>query len=139
MSVSSLAPSKKPLLSDQVYTILKHVASVFLPASSTLYFALAQIWHLPNAEQVVGTIATVNTFVGVLVGASSLTYTSPTPTYAGSIVVTDDGAKKTYSLNLNAAPEALETMSSATFKVTPVQSVSPAAPVAPEAVVPPVV
>jgi hypothetical protein len=119
MSDSSSAQSKTPLLSDAKYKVLKHTAAVALPALSALYFALAQIWHLPKAEEVIGTIAAVNTAVGTLVGISTLIYNKSDAKYVGAIEVTDDGSKKTYSLNLNTAPEALETMSTATFKVTP--------------------
>lgn len=125
MSVSSTATVKKPLLSDQFYNVLKHVAAVGLPAVATLYFALAQIWHFPHAEQVLGTIASVNAFVGALVGFSTLTYNNSDVRYVGALDVTDNGLKKIYSLNLNATPEHLETLPSATFKVNPVQSVAP--------------
>lgn len=124
MSVSSL-PSKTPLLSNAVYNALKHIAAVVLPASNALYFALAQVWHFPNIEQVMATLAAVNTFVGVFVGVSNLSYNKSDGKYVGAIEVTDDGSKKTYSLNLNSAPEDLEKMQEATFKVNPVQSVSP--------------
>ena len=61
-------------MSDRLYTILKYCCQVFLPALGTLYFALAQIWNLPYAEQVVGTIAAVTTFIGVCLGISSYRY-----------------------------------------------------------------
>ena len=61
-------------MSDRLYTILKYLCQVGLPALGTLYFALAQIWHLPYAEQIVGTIAAVTTFIGVCLGISSYNY-----------------------------------------------------------------
>jgi hypothetical protein len=123
---------QKPLLSNRNYNALKHVASFVLPAAATLYFALAQIWHFPDTEQVVGTITAVNTFLGVVLGISSLQYNNFAPAYVGSIDVTDDGQKKVYSLNLNAPPEHLETLSTATFAVNAVKTVpAPVAPVGP--------
>jgi hypothetical protein len=119
MSDSSLVQSKTPLLGDKTYNVLKHTAAVLLPAIGALYFALAQIWHLPKAEEVVGTVAALNTGIGALVGVSTLSYNKSDSKYVGAIEVSDDGQKKTYSLNLNTDPEALETMSTATFKVTP--------------------
>lgn len=61
-------------LSNGTYDILKYIAQVVLPAMGTLYFALAGIWNLPYAEQVVGTITAVDTFLGVLLKISSDNY-----------------------------------------------------------------
>lgn len=49
---------------NKQYDILKYIAQIVLPASGTLYFALAAIWGLPYGEQVVGTITAVDTFLG---------------------------------------------------------------------------
>ena len=59
---------------NKVYDVLKWIAMVGLPALGTLYFALAGIWDLPFAEQVVGTVTAVDTFLGVLLGVSSMQY-----------------------------------------------------------------
>ena len=40
----------------------------------TLYFGLAQIWKLPYPEQIVGTITAIDTFLGCLLGISTLNY-----------------------------------------------------------------
>lgn len=61
-------------MNKKVYKILKQVAQIYLPALGTLYFALAGIWNLPYAEQVVGTITAVDTFLGVILGISSSSY-----------------------------------------------------------------
>lgn len=61
-------------MNSKVYDILKWIAMVFLPAVSTLYFGVASIWNLPYTEQVVGTIAAANTFLGVVLGISSVGY-----------------------------------------------------------------
>lgn len=61
-------------MSNRVYDILKWVAQLLLPAAGTLYFALAGIWGWPYGEQVVGTITAVDTFLGVLLGISTLKY-----------------------------------------------------------------
>lgn len=61
-------------MSNKVYDILKWVALILLPALGTLYFALAGIWNFPFAEEVVGTITAVDTFLGVLLGISSANY-----------------------------------------------------------------
>ena len=61
-------------LSNRVYDVLKFVAQILLPAVGTLYFALAQIWNLPLAEEIVGTITAVDAFLGALLGISTMQY-----------------------------------------------------------------
>ena len=61
-------------MSNKVYDILKWIAQIFLPAVGTLYFALASIWGLPYAEQIVGTITAVDAFLGVILGISTAYY-----------------------------------------------------------------
>lgn len=61
-------------LPDKIYNALKWVCLIVLPACSTLYWSLANIWHWPFAEEVTGTIAAVGTFLGVIIGISSRTY-----------------------------------------------------------------
>ena len=61
-------------MSNKVYDSLKWIALILLPALGTLYFALAGIWNFPYAEEVVGTITAVDTFLGVLLGISSVNY-----------------------------------------------------------------
>lgn len=61
-------------MSNSNYDWLKWVAQIFLPACGTLYFALAQIWGLPYAEQVVGSITAIDAFLGALLGISTHYY-----------------------------------------------------------------
>lgn len=61
-------------MSNKVYDVLKWIAQILLPAAATLYFALSNVWGLPYAEQIVGTITAVDAFLGVLLGVSSATY-----------------------------------------------------------------
>lgn len=61
-------------MSNKVYDVLKYVTQIGLPALGTLYFALSNIWGFPYAEQVVGTISAIVTFLGVLLGISSAKY-----------------------------------------------------------------
>lgn len=61
-------------MNNKMYDILKYIAMIILPAMGTLYFALAGIWNLPYAEQIVGTITAVNTFLGVILGISNYNY-----------------------------------------------------------------
>ena len=61
-------------LSNKQFDILKYIARFLLPATGTLYFALAGIWNFPNGEQVVGTITALVTFMNVALGISSNAY-----------------------------------------------------------------
>ena len=59
---------------DKVYNVLKWICMIVLPALGTFYFAIAGVWGLPYAEQIVGTIAAVTTLLGALIGISTSTY-----------------------------------------------------------------
>ena len=61
-------------MSDEVYDLLKELAQVWLPAIGTLYFAIASIWGLPYAEQIVGTITAVDAFLGAVLHISTIQY-----------------------------------------------------------------
>jgi hypothetical protein len=61
-------------MSNKLYDLLKKIAQIWLPALGTLYFALAQIWGLPYAEQIVGTISAIDCFLGAILGISSMQY-----------------------------------------------------------------
>ena len=61
-------------LSNTVYDALKFLCTILLPACGTLYFALARIWELPLAEEIVGTLSAIAVFIGAVIGISSLNY-----------------------------------------------------------------
>ena len=61
-------------MSNKVYDTLKWIAQMVLPAIGTLYFALAGIWGLPFGEEIVGTITAVDTFLGIILGISTVNY-----------------------------------------------------------------
>lgn len=61
-------------MSNKVYDILKAIALIWLPALGTLYSMLAGIWGLPYAEAIVGTIVAVDTFLGTVLGISTVQY-----------------------------------------------------------------
>ena len=62
------------IFSKKVYDILKWVAQILLPASGTLYFALAGLWGWPFPDQIVGSIMAIDAFLGVLLGISTANY-----------------------------------------------------------------
>lgn len=61
-------------MSNKMYDILKEVALVWLPALGTLWFALATIWNIPYAEEVLGTITAVDCFLGAILHISNANY-----------------------------------------------------------------
>lgn len=61
-------------MSKIAYDTFYWVVQVVLPAVATLYFALSPIWQLPYANEVVATIALVDTFMGVFLGISTNQY-----------------------------------------------------------------
>lgn len=61
-------------ISNKLYDKLKFLAQIVFPALATFYFTLSTIWNLPYSEEVVGTIAAVDTLLGALLGISSLNY-----------------------------------------------------------------
>jgi hypothetical protein len=61
-------------INDKLYTVLKWVTMIALPAIGTLYFTLSGIWGFPYAEQVIGTITAISTFLGVILGISTSQY-----------------------------------------------------------------
>lgn len=61
-------------MNNKVYDVLKWIAQILLPAIGTLYFAIASIWGLPYAEQIVGTITAVDAFLGAILGISTHYY-----------------------------------------------------------------
>lgn len=127
MSESSTAPAKKPLLSDKLYDSLKKFVTLVLPAVGTLYFALAQIWGLPKAEEVIGSIAALATAMGSLLHISSVTYNNSDTIggkYVGDLVVEphpQDPSTKILAVHLNEDAASVIARDEAVFKVQPPQ------------------
>lgn len=102
----------------KLYDHLKFLALVLLPALGTLYFALAGLWGLPAADQVVGTVLAVDTFLGVLLHLSSLKYDRSDEKYNGRLdVLPNENGGKKFQLTLDHDPEELEHHEAITFKV----------------------
>jgi hypothetical protein len=58
-------------LNDKVYSTLKWVVQIFMPALITLYTGLASAWDWDHVVPTTTTLAAVTTFLGVLLGLSS--------------------------------------------------------------------
>jgi len=59
------------------YDFLKALAQLWIPGVATLYFTLAEIWHLPYGAEVVGTLTAIDTFLGVILRISTGKYVPP--------------------------------------------------------------
>lgn len=105
------------MLSNAWYDRLKFLALVVLPALGSLYFGLAQIWNLPKAEEVVGTVTVLDTFLGILLQIGTNKYNNSEAKYSGTLNVYDTEVKKVFTLELNVQPEDLEGEKEVLFKV----------------------
>ena len=61
-------------MNNKTYDILKWIALVGLPALTALWLTLANIWGFPYAEAIGATMAAVTTFLGAVLGISSIQY-----------------------------------------------------------------
>lgn len=118
-SYSTSSSSSVPVFfGNKTYNVLKWITQIILPALGTLYFALAGLWDLPKADEVVGTIVAVVTFLGVVLGFSSYAYNRSDAKFSGDMeVIESEHGGKTYSLDLNEPPENLQHRDEVTFKV----------------------
>jgi len=126
------------VLSDEAYTVGKFIALVFLPAVATLYFALAGLWSFPHPEKVIGTITSVDTFLGILLHVSTASYNSTEPTYDGTVHVQNGTDSSTVAVSID--PEALASKDTVTLKTNVVDApvTQAPAPVTTDATTPPV-
>lgn len=77
--ISSEEPKNYIVIPNNTYDILYWVANVVLPALGALYFALAPLWQLPYSEQIVGTLALVDAFLGIFLGINTAQYNKLNP------------------------------------------------------------
>lgn len=60
--------------SDDVYTFLKWLGLIALPAIATFYGVIGKVWDIPHTAEVVTTITAVATLIGALIGVSTVSY-----------------------------------------------------------------
>lgn len=111
-------PSSGFIMSPALYDKMKFTVQTALPAISTLYFTLGAIWDLPAVTQVIGTLAALATFLGVLVGVSSKTYSNSEARFDGHIAITQTPeGTKLYSLEFDGDPHDIDQKDAVTFRV----------------------
>lgn len=112
------AASKGALLSDKTYDAIRWTAQYFLPALGTLYFTLAAIWGLPNAEQVLGTVTALVIFLGVVMGISKKSFDNDDRRFDGEVTVhAPDADNPITDLILDQTPESLQGRTQLVLKV----------------------
>ena len=101
------------MLSNTTYDRLNNAVRLILPATASAYLGLDAIWDLPAEQQVVGTLAVVATFLGVLLKVAAAKYEGD-----GAVVVTPQEAGPTlFSLELEGDPRGFLDRDSLTFKM----------------------
>ena len=66
-------------LPNKIYDALKWIVCIVIPATTTLYVALAAIWGFPYADLIAKTSAAVCTFLGAIIGISTAKYNKNQP------------------------------------------------------------
>lgn len=100
-------------LPDGFYDFLKYFVQLILPGLGALYFAIANIWGLPFAEEIVGTLAAVAVFGGILLGMSKIGYKGD-----GTLVVQpNEYGQTTVQIEGNLTPEDLEGKKTVQYEV----------------------
>jgi hypothetical protein len=103
-------------MNAKVYNVLRDAAQVWIPVAGTLYVALAQVWHLPDPDQVSATVIAVDAALGAVLKINSVMYNNSDAKFDGTLAVVnnDDGSHlELKSVDTNA----LLTQSQILFKV----------------------
>ncbi len=61
-------------LNDKLYDWLKWIAILLLPSLATLVAVIFKIWNLPYGNEIAQTITALATFLGAILGISSVQY-----------------------------------------------------------------
>lgn len=61
-------------MSDKAYDTLKWLCLIFIPLLSAAYAGLSEIWGFPFSTQIPATLSILQTFLGGLLGVSTIVY-----------------------------------------------------------------
>ena len=104
-------------VSNKTYDLLRFFAVILLPGLGTMYFGVAQFWGLPKAEEVVGTLVAVDTFLGLIIRSLSKSYNKNDDRFDGVISVTPGEEPGTTAMNVGLSSEAIAKKSEVLVKV----------------------
>jgi hypothetical protein len=117
MTTAKIDPTKKPLFSSTTYDTLLNSTLYALPVLGAFYFAIAQIWGLPAAEQVLGTILALETAIGGLIAASKKRYKETKEAYDGGLVIDETGEIPNWSFEADLPLDELAKLDTVRLKV----------------------
>lgn len=72
--LAEIRKKNRLIFNAPTYDTLNNLVKIVLPGLGALYFAIAAIWGLPYAEEVVGTLAAIAVFGGTLLTLSKRSY-----------------------------------------------------------------
>lgn len=119
--VDETTPAKHPFISNKVYDLLKFITTIVAPAAGAAYFGLAAIWGFPFGEQIVGTIAIIETFIGAVLLISAARYASSGAKYDGSLEVDPEAGVGRLQVEGMTAVTEKDTLTLKVTQPTPVQ------------------
>ena len=102
-------------MGDKQYDLAKTLVQLRIPAFSSAYFGLASIWGLPAPDKVVGTLAILATFLGVVLRISTNQYQAAGLAHDGTISVMPHDEGSTIALSVD--PNDLVDKDEVNFKV----------------------
>lgn len=87
-------------ITNKVYDIIKWIVVIVLPAIITLYSTLGGIWNFPYVNEIVGTLAAIDVFLGVIMKVSGFSYNKELDGTLHIDTITDDATDK-YLFEIN--------------------------------------
>lgn len=114
------------MFSNKFYDVLNWIAKILLPALGVLYAGLGSLWDFPKINEVVGTIAAVDLFLGALLNKAKKAYEASDERFDGEIQVEEDvNGKTTASMVVKGDPyDVLEEKDELVFKVNKPEDVT---------------
>ena len=73
------------IIPSKLFDVLKWMTLILIPAIVAAVINLGDLWALPNAGKIAGTIAIFNTVLGVAIGVSAIKYNASDEKYDGVI------------------------------------------------------
>jgi hypothetical protein len=118
MADHSAAKISSFTVTNGTYDSLKRLVEIILPGLGTMYFGLSVFWPLPYVDSIVGSIAVICVFLGLVLRDSSKNYTPEAPNEMGSFVInTTEIDRAPYRLELDADLADLEKKDTISFRV----------------------
>ena len=62
------------IINDKVYSVLKYITMIVLPALTTLWLSVGSIWGFPYVEPIGATLTAITAFLGAILGISTSLY-----------------------------------------------------------------